>query len=484
MRINTYLLVFSLLITFLFGAPQNAFAEDNVAPSVATVIAPNTNGKQVSASLAFTDQNISDTHTAVWNWGDGTTSVGTVTESNGAGSVTDTHMYPSEGIFKILVTVTDNNGLSKTTGLRYFTFNKFPIIYEDAPLALQVMWCVSNISCDEGQLELSFYSMPLDIGENCTPDDFLIYRATDNAIVAKITTCDSGAGPMAIQPSTPDAFQPNVPYYIKLVVHGGISEGTYYSQTFSLDDYYSYLRSDNTAPSLGAITSTPNPVTVNTSVTANANITDTDTSDTHTAVWNWGDGTTSTGTVTESSGSGSVAGNHAYTTAGVYEVGLTVTDNHDASTSSTYQYISVYNPTPQALFSGVRIFTSPLGAYTANPSLTGQVKFGVTAKYSGTTPTGNVKLDFKQADFDFASDTLTTLVNVGGNATIRGTGSVNGTGGYTFLVTGFDGHDTNTTDAVRFQIKNSGGNVVYDTQLNASDTASPTTSVTGQIVIH
>ena len=50
-------------------------------------------GTDVIVSAPFTDPDQLDTHTAVWDWGDGTTLAGAVTEANGSGSITGHHVY-------------------------------------------------------------------------------------------------------------------------------------------------------------------------------------------------------------------------------------------------------------------------------------------------------------------------------------------------------------------------------------------------------
>ncbi|MBI3386014.1 PKD domain-containing protein [Candidatus Gottesmanbacteria bacterium] len=234
--------------------------------------------------------------------------------------------------------------------------------------------------------------------------------------------------------------------------------------------------------SVGAITVSTNPTQINTPITTSSSFVDTSTLNTHTASWDWGDGNTTIGTVTENSGSGSISDTHTFTTPGVYTIKLNVTDNYGSVGTNTFQYVSVYNPTPQGLFSGARIFTSPIGAYPQNTSLTGKVMFGVSVKYSGTTPTGNVSMNFKTANLTFDATSISTLVTASGAATVRGSGTLNSSGGYTFLATGLDSNSGGPT--IRFQIKDSSNAVVYDSQPGAADDATPTTAVTGHVVVH
>jgi PKD repeat protein len=231
------------------------------------------------------------------------------------------------------------------------------------------------------------------------------------------------------------------------------------------------------------ISASVNPIQVNTSTTASANFTDPGVLDTHTASWNWGDGNTTTGTVTETNGSGSVSDSHTYTSAGVYPITLTVTDKDGGTGTQTFQYLSVYNPTPQGLFSAGQKYTSPAGAYLQNTSLTGTVHFGLSYKYQGTVPTGNrqFSLDFNAANLHFNATTINSLVISNGIGTLTGTGTLTGSSStYNFLVTGSESANT-----IRIQIKDTSGNVIYDTQPGASDTATPTTTVTaGNVLAH
>jgi hypothetical protein len=243
-------------------------------------------------------------------------------------------------------------------------------------------------------------------------------------------------------------------------------------------------------PVVGPIATTPaTPVPINTTVAASASFTDPGLLETHTALWNWGDGSTSAGTVTESNGSGSVGGSHVYTKDGVYTLTLTVTDDDDASGQSVFQYVVVYNASAGFVTAG-GWFTSPAGAYTANPSLTGKATFGLNAKYqSGSAvPMGNTEFQFPAANLNFHATGYDWLVISGSQAQYQGSGTLNGAGNYGFLVSALDnGGGSNPPDRFRLKIwdKNNNNAVVYDTQPGAATTAQPTTVLGGgRIQVH
>lgn len=255
-----------------------------------------------------------------------------------------------------------------------------------------------------------------------------------------------------------------------------------HSDPFMVD--YSPFTS-NVSPIVGTIVVPTTTVALSTPITVSANFTDTGNLDTHIAVWDWGDGSTTTGTLTEPNGlnPGSVYDTHTYISTGVYTITLKITDNFGGVGTNTFQYISVYNPTPKGLFSGARIFNSPAGAYVKDANLTGKIMFGISVRYSDTLPVGNVSFDFKQASLSFRATSITSLVTSNGLATVRGKGVINDpTEDYTFLATGLDSSEGGPS--IRFQIKASTGALIYDSQLGEEDTALPTAPIIGQVVVH
>lgn len=80
----------------------------NNPPNVDTIIVepsgPVHVNEAVSVSASFTDPDAGDTHTAVWNWGDGTTAVGAIDENNVKGQ----HSYSNAGLYTVKLIVSDD----------------------------------------------------------------------------------------------------------------------------------------------------------------------------------------------------------------------------------------------------------------------------------------------------------------------------------------------------------------------------------------
>lgn len=93
--------------------PQAAYHQPPVAGPV-TVTGSTRVNVLLSFTAGFTDVDVRDTHKAVWAWGDGSTTAGTVSERNGTGSVSAQHAYRKSGIYPVRLTITDSSGKSST----------------------------------------------------------------------------------------------------------------------------------------------------------------------------------------------------------------------------------------------------------------------------------------------------------------------------------------------------------------------------------
>lgn len=94
----------------------------NVAPIVGNITAPLDPvpvNKPINTGGNFTDPGFLDTHTAVWDWGDGNVTAGTVTEIKGSGNVTGSHAYTTPGVYTVTLSVTDDDGGTGESIFRY-----------------------------------------------------------------------------------------------------------------------------------------------------------------------------------------------------------------------------------------------------------------------------------------------------------------------------------------------------------------------------
>jgi hypothetical protein len=228
---------------------------------------------------------------------------------------------------------------------------------------------------------------------------------------------------------------------------------------------------------LGEFTVLTAPVLINTAVNMSISFTGVAPA---TAVWNWDDGSTSNGVV----GSTSITGSHVYTVQGVYMPTLTIT-NCGTSVSKSYMYVVVYDPNGGFITGGGWV-NSPAGAYLSQPFSSGRANFGFVSKYrkGATTPDGNTEFQYHAGNLIFNSTAYEWLVIAGAKGQYKGSGTINGTGNYGFILTAVDGGSY--PDRLRIKIWDKvSGVLVYDNQLGASDTADPATLIAGgSIIVH
>ncbi|HUF09029.1 MAG TPA: PKD domain-containing protein, partial [Rhodothermales bacterium] len=105
--------------------PTVDFIEAPVDPVVA--------GASISATAFFTDPDgATDVHTAIWNWGDGTTSTGAVIEPgivgepDEYGEVAGSHTYDTPGVYTVSVTVSDGTDIGGSDTARF----QYVVVYD------------------------------------------------------------------------------------------------------------------------------------------------------------------------------------------------------------------------------------------------------------------------------------------------------------------------------------------------------------------
>ena len=84
---------------------------NNTAPTVLTATdLTGAVGALLNFTATFSDPGVFDTHTARVHWGDGATSAGAVSENNGQGTVSASHVYTLGNTYTVRVEVTDDAG--------------------------------------------------------------------------------------------------------------------------------------------------------------------------------------------------------------------------------------------------------------------------------------------------------------------------------------------------------------------------------------
>src|SRR5262249_39811237 len=107
-------------LTYVNGTltvPSTPPAVGGINPSGAAV-----RGNEVLFAAQFAADGTSGGHTAVWDWGDGTRSPGTVNEDAASaplagGSVTGSHVYTATGTYTVTLTVANSHGQSSSVSL-------------------------------------------------------------------------------------------------------------------------------------------------------------------------------------------------------------------------------------------------------------------------------------------------------------------------------------------------------------------------------
>lgn len=86
---------------------------NNAAPNITNISGPSEPvkiGEPVPIIGNFTDPGALDTHTAIFDWGDGNITDGIVDEEDGSGNTTSMHSYSEAGVYTVTITVEDDDG--------------------------------------------------------------------------------------------------------------------------------------------------------------------------------------------------------------------------------------------------------------------------------------------------------------------------------------------------------------------------------------
>ncbi|HEY7578964.1 MAG TPA: alkaline phosphatase family protein, partial [Acetobacteraceae bacterium] len=315
-------------------ALQSVFAANNAGTSSGSsdVLTPSavaisgTAGQPLNnvAVATFADSNKSLTasgFTAAINWGDGTTSAGGVSGSNGSFTVSGTHTYSAAGTDKVAVTLTEN-----APGNASATANS----------TAQIGAAGSALS---GKLQLSKATEGAAISGSTTVATFTDSNTADTAagFTATITwgdgttsagTVTGSNGSFSVSAGHTYADEGSFPLSATIT---RTADKTSIMPTGTI----AVAEADTLTPHAATITATAGKALNNVTV---ATFTDADKASGaggFTASIAWGDGTTSAGTVSGSNGTFTVSGSHTYAAAGTDAVAVTLTDKAPGSATAT-----------------------------------------------------------------------------------------------------------------------------------------------------
>jgi hypothetical protein len=274
----------------------------------------------------FTDTlttNVPGDFTATINWGDATTSAGTVTGGGGAFSVSGTHTYAGSGTFSVTVTLSDDAPgtataqVTSTANVAGAGLNAFPQTFA-ATEGVSFSGVVANFTDSRAGAVPADFSATISWG--------------DGTMTAGVVTANGG-GTFSVSG-----------------MHTYADEGAF-SVPVQVTDNVSHLTANTTSTGNVAegdaltghpVTFTPSAAVPFTGVVAT--FTDTDTLNVpadFTATINWGDATVTAGIVGGGGGTFSVSGTHTYASSGPFTVTVTLTD--DAPGTATATAVSTAN---------------------------------------------------------------------------------------------------------------------------------------------
>jgi PKD repeat protein len=399
-----------------------------------------------------------DTYTATFFWGDGSStefSLG-VNEFNFGG----THVYTEAGVYQIVITIVDDND-GEASAIWEINVDGNLALVEAGPDGIineGSMFISAGFLADS---EGTSYNAIVDYGDGTEAQELPLNPG--NTFDLQHHYCENGV------------------YTVLVTV---FIEGAEWGSDNAI------VTVNNVPPTIESLTGPPtDPLQLNLPITLNGVFSDPGCLDTHIATIDWGDGEITT--IDVPFGTYSVTGDHVYTSAGVYLITLTVTDDDGGSDSMTLEYyVVVYDPNGGFVTGGGWIIC-PQGSYPADPSLSGRANFGFVAKYKKgrSVPEGNTEFQFQVGNLNFHAHTYEWLVIAGPKATYTGVGTINGAGNYEFKLTAIDGQKNGGGGVDKFRIKiwdmDNNNQIIFDNNLGAPDDQNPSTVLSGgQITIH
>jgi hypothetical protein len=418
---------------------------DNFTPHGATITyTPNTPLTNVTVAT-FTDtntQNVAGDFTAQIDWGDGTTTPGTVQGSNGSFSIVGSHTYTAAGENTVSVSFADDAPDAATGFVTSNAVSGFggQVTLNSATEGTAVTGEVATFADTSGSHAATDYTATIDWGDGTTTTGAAITGSGENFTVSgSHTYADEEMNELLV------GGEPTGSPLMKVTVTRTVGGAT--------------ITATGAVAVADADFLTMTPKTVGTSPgTPLTNVTVATFSDSYTgniagdftATIDWGDGSTvDTGTVTGSSGSFTVAGSHTYTANGQFNVN-----------------VGVLEDIPQPAQIGTIISSAIIGVAPGT--------FLLTAVTEGDTNSHNVA-KFSDGNSSDTASAFTASIDWGDGQTTSGT--VSGASG-SFTVSGIHAYGDegvqSPTVTVTRTVDGETATITGDTSVNEGDVLSLT----------
>jgi len=253
---------------------------------------------------------------ATINWGDATTSSGTVSGGGGTFQVSGTHTYAAAGTFPVVVTLSDDppgTATAQTTSTAHVasglavTATNFSVA-ESAPFN----GTVATFSDSNTALTVASFAATIAWGDGTTTAGTVSGASGSFTVTGQHTYADEGS------------FTDTVT--VTEVGGGGATASGSGTATVTEADVLS--GTPRSFPALANVSFTGTVATFTDADTANV-------AGDFTATINWGDGNTTPGTVSGGAGTFTVSGTHTYAASGSYPVTVTLTDDAPGTATAT-----------------------------------------------------------------------------------------------------------------------------------------------------
>jgi len=351
--------VFTVTVTISDVAPGTGTATTTSAGTVneADVLSGTPKTFSVPSGVSFTTTvaSFSDTLTsnvagdflATIDWGDATTSAGTISGGGGAFQVSGTHTYAGSGTFPVTVTFSDDPPGTATAQ-----------VTSTANVASGLAVTAVDFSTPEGTPFNGTVATFSDSDTTKTPASFATtIDWGDGTTTAGTVTGGSGSFTLTGQHTYADEGSFTFSVGVSEIGPGGLTASGTGTATVSEADVLAGSPISFAAESGVVFTG------------AVATFTDTNAAglaSDFVATIDWGDGNTTAGTVTGGGGAFTVSGTHTYANAGVFNVIVTLTDDAPgtatATTTSTATVSAPLATVPALDFRGLLLLGIALGA--------------------------------------------------------------------------------------------------------------------------